>query len=286
MRPLLALLIILAPGPAAAQGLAVVDRPLATDTAHVPDAGRLQLGIGAEFVRLGPDESLTSAPVLTGRLGVAGVGEVSAAYRWLWRDDNRGPDASGTGDLFLFGKLRLLDGLDDEGRPTTWPAVAARIGVKLPNASADERLGTNNTDFSMLVLVTERAGPVELRVAAGLQILESPYEALTQNDARTGSAALLLHLPGGLVPFVEYYVQDVNVPAFDFAEARAGVRWTRRRISLDLSASAGLSGDRPLGYAGELSREWGVAAGVSWRLEVPGFGRTWGRSGSAPASWR
>jgi hypothetical protein len=286
MRPLVALLIILAPGPAAAQGLAVVDRPLSTDTAHVPDSGRLHLGAGVEFVRLGGDESLTSAPVLTARLGVAGVGELSAAYRWLWRDDGRGPDANGTGDLFLFSKLRLLDGLDDDGRPTTWPAVAARIGVKLPNASADERLGTNNTDFSLLLLVTERAGPVELRLAAGLQILESPYEALTQNDARTGSAALLLHLPGGLAPFVEYYVQDVNVPAFDFAEARAGVRWGRRRTSLDLSASAGLSGGRPLGYAGELSRDWGVAAGVSWRFDLPGYGRSWGRSGSGPASGR
>lgn len=278
----------LVPVSARAQGLAVVDRPLSTDTAHVLDSGEAVVGAGAEHVRLPDHGRLTSAPVLTTRIGISGLGELSAAYRWLWRHDPRGPDANGTGDLFLFGKLRLLDGLDDAGRPSRVPALAVRLGVKLPNASATERLGTNNTDFSMLALLTQHVGRAELRLSGGLQILESPFDALAQTDAWTFGAALLLHVPGGFTPFVEYYTQIANAEHFDYTEGRAGVRWGRGRLGLDVSASVGFTGDRRLGYAGELSRDWGVAAGATWRFDLPGYGRTWGRqSGAAvPPEWR
>lgn len=276
LGPVVLVVAVVAPPPAAAQNVQV-DRPFVTDTAQVLPSSMAQLGLGAEFVRLPARESLTSAPVLSLRVGLATIAELSANYRWLWRRDPDGPDSSGTGDLFLFTKIRLLDGRTGDGRRGVWPAAAIRLGVKLPNASARDRLGTNNTDFSMLGLLTERLGPVELRLSGGLQILESPFDPLAQTDAATLSAALLLHAPGGVVPFVEYYRQWANKRAFDFAEGRAGLRWNRGRLALDLFASAGFSGDRSLGFAGELSRDWGVGAGASWRFDIPGFGRVWGR---------
>lgn len=286
MRPLVVaalLLALLARATAGySQNLAVVDRPLATDTADVLDSGQVLAGAGAEHVRLPGQETLTSAPVLSSRLGIAGIAEFSATYRWLWRESRELRDTTGTGDLYLFGKLRLLDGLDDRGRPSVLPPAAVRVGVKLPNASARERLGTNNTDFSLVGLVTPRAGPVELRLSGGLLIIESPTDPLAQTDAWAYSAALLVDLPGGLTPFVEYYGQTTNAPAFDFAEGRAGVRWARGRLGLDLSGSMGFDGSRALGATGELSRDWGVAVGATYRFTLPGFGRTWGRaSGSA-----
>ncbi|HEX7127171.1 MAG TPA: hypothetical protein VF406_15535, partial [Thermodesulfobacteriota bacterium] len=281
MRPLALLVLLLSclvhAAPAYTQNLAVVDRPLATDTANVVDSGQVLAGVGAEYVRLPGQEALTSAPVLSSRVGIAGIAEFSATYRWLWRQSRDLPDTTGTGDLYLFGKLRLLDGLDDDGRPSVLPPTAIRLGVKLPNASARERLGTNNTDFSLLGLVTPRAGPVEVRLSGGLLIIESPTDPLAQTDAWAYSAALLVDLPGGVTPFVEYYGQTTNAPAFDFGEGRVGLRWARGRLGLDLSASMGFNGSRPLGATGELSRDWGVALGATYRFDLPGFGRTWGR---------
>ncbi len=273
---LLGLSAAVAPPPAAAQNVSV-DRPFVADTAQVLPSSIARIGLGAEFVRLPRHESLVSAPVASLRVGLASIAELSASYRWLWRRDPDGPDGSGTGDLFLFTKIRLLDGLDHDGRPNGWPALAIRLGVKLPNASARERLGTNNTDFSMLGLLTQGLGPAELRLSGGLQILESPFDALAQTDAATLAAALLIHAPGGVVPFVEYYRQWANRSEFDFDEGRAGIRWNRGRLSLDLAVSLGFAGERSLGFAGELSRDWGVTTGASWRFTIPGFGRVWGR---------
>lgn len=278
---LVASLLVVPAAPAYAQSLAIVDRPLSTDTAGVVDSGHVVAGVGVEHVRLPGQETLTSAPVLSSRIGIAGTAEFSATYRWLWRESRDAQDANGTGDLYLFGKLRLLDGLDDDGRPSTWPETAVRVGVKLPNASARERLGTNNTDFSLLALVTPRSDAVEVRLSGGLLIIESPTDPLAQTDAWAYGAALLIDLPGGVTPFVEYYGQAANAPAFDFAEGRAGVRWTRGRLGLDLSGSMGFNGSRPLGATGELSRDWGVAAGATYRFTLPGFGRTWGRASGA-----
>src|SRR5690606_16674188 len=137
MRPLGLLVLLLSclayAAPAYAQNLAVVDRPLATDTANVVDSGEVLAGVGVEHVRLPGQETLTSAPVLSSRLGIAGIAEFSATYRWLWRESRDMRDTNGTGDLYLFGKLRLLDGLDDDGSPSVLPPTAIRLGVKLPN---------------------------------------------------------------------------------------------------------------------------------------------------------
>jgi hypothetical protein len=269
----LALVATTAPSPAAAQSLAAVDRPLVTDTARVFPPRLGQIGVGAEFVRLPRDETLTSAPVVSLRLGLAEFAELSAAYRYLFRHAPERPDTAGTGDLFLFTKVRLLSDLADDGRPASWPAAAVRLGVKLPDASDEKRLGTNGADFSMLGLLTQRVGPVELRLSGGLQILDSPFEPRKQIDSPTFAAALLVHAPGGFVPFVEYYRQAANRAAFAFSEGRAGLRWGRGRFGFDLSASVGFDGNRPRGFAGELSRDWGVAAGVSWRFGLRGFGQ-------------
>lgn len=272
------LCLLVAAVPVRAQNLAVVDRPLVTDTAQVLDSGQVLAGAGVEYVRLPEpgDAYLASAPVLGMRVGIADLAEFSATYRWVWRESTR-RSANGTGDLFLFGKLRLLDGLRDDGTPSAVPATAVRLGVKLPNASARDGLGTNNTDFFMSLLVTPRHGPIELRLSGGLLILESPVDPLAQNDAWAYGAALLVHLPGGATPFVEYYGQNTNVRPFDLAEARAGVRWVRGDFGVDLSGSVGLTGSGGRGYSGELSRDWGLAAGASYRFVLPGFGRTWGR---------
>jgi hypothetical protein len=264
------------PQPGLGQNVAV-DRPLVTDTARVAPAGSGLLGLGAEVVRLPGDDWLTSAPVLSGRFGLAPVVELSATYRWLWRDGGGQGFETGTGDLFLFTKIQLLDGRGTDGTESAWPPAALRLGVKLPNASARDRLGTNNTDFSMLGLVTPTFGPLELRLAGGLQILESPFDPLAQHDATTLAAAALLPVGHGLTPFVEYYGQWLNRDEFELEEARAGLRWERRRLRLDLAGSVGLSGASPRGFAGELSREWGVTAGATLRVGLPGYRRFWGR---------
>lgn len=170
---------IAAAAPAGAQSL----RPLETETATVLPSGATQIILGTSyfndqrwpaftpkgFLR---SQDLLTAPELEVRVGAGDWVEIQLRYELLYVDERRADggesDEFGGGDAEFFTKLRFL-------REDGWiPALGARLGVKLPNASREDRLGTDETDFEIAVLGSKMLGPVTVHLNAGLRILGNP----------------------------------------------------------------------------------------------------------------
>ncbi|MCK6513790.1 hypothetical protein L6R46_01865 [Myxococcota bacterium] len=144
-----------------------------------------------------------------------------------WPDGSR---SLGPGDLRLGTSARILPGLGP--RPALW----LDWEVKLPNASTERGLGTDETDVAAMALA-RWAGPAgTLTAGAGLVILGDPLRYSAQDDA----ALVLLAASRPLGP--------------TRVLARAGGRLPSPRNPADLSLGLGVEGARGAARAGiELS---------------------------------
>jgi len=157
--------------------------PLQTETAAALPHGHAEASLGIEYYRnrrfpeFTPADSidsqdLFSLPGVDLNLGLGNWVELQASFEMLYLDEDlAGSDsdsAYGAGDARLFTKLYLLE--DRE----MWPAAGLRFGTKLPNASVDDRLGTDETDFLIAVLASKDFGIASAHVNLGLAILGNP----------------------------------------------------------------------------------------------------------------
>lgn len=156
--------------------------PLETEAAAPLPSGQVEVILGSDYFRsqrfpaFTPkgfirSQDLVRVPELGFRIGAGGWAEIQAAFDFIYLDEttNDGSDTEyGNGDLRLFTKVRLL------GERTRLPALGLRFGTKLPNASAEKRLGTDETDFGAEVLISKDFGPVAAHVNLGLAILGNP----------------------------------------------------------------------------------------------------------------
>ncbi len=117
---------------------------------------------------------LWTLPEIEGTLGLGARGEVSFQYEVLLHEDRDGDRTFDSGDLRLWTKVVLL--------PTTVQTLSLRFGAKLPNASSNSGLGTDETDFFALGLYDLLLGPVQVSLNGGIGILGDPDEAPSQDD--------------------------------------------------------------------------------------------------------
>ena len=165
--------------PTGAQSL----RPLETESAALLPSGATQIILGTSYFRNRRwpaftekgylrSQDLVTAPELEVRVGAGDWVEIQLRYELLYVDESRSDatdsDEFGGGDAEIFTKLRFLREGD------LMPALGARFGVKLPNASRDDRLGTDETDFEIAVLGSKTFGPITAHLNLGLQILGNP----------------------------------------------------------------------------------------------------------------
>ncbi len=163
--------------------------PYLTEEASTLGEGRFSLSAGAsqtfqeaEHLR-GGEGVLWTFPEVEGTLGVGSQAEVSFQYELLWFDPE--DERSGTyesGDLRLWTKLVLF--------PSTVQNLSLRFGVKLPNASNERGLGSDETDVFLSLLYGARLGPAQLTLNAGLGLLGDPSKNQSQDDVFTWGAAL------------------------------------------------------------------------------------------------
>lgn len=172
-------LLLLAAAPLRAEWLA----PLEAETAETIGGGQAEIGLGASYfndARYPPFtprgeikwQSLTAVPELAFRIAPADVVEIQMSYELLALDQNTVSDGKtstyGGGDARLFTKLWAV-------RERTWiPATGVRFGVKLPNASKADHLGTDETDFLIQILGSKRFGDWATHLNLGLAILGNP----------------------------------------------------------------------------------------------------------------
>jgi hypothetical protein len=268
-----------AAGPSAAQTL----RPLETETAVVLPSGTMQIIAGTTYMRnrrwpaftepgFVDRQDVVTAPEIELRIGAGDWAEVQLRYELLYLDERRSDgtdfDKFGGGDAELFTKVRLMR----EGE--TLPALGARFGVKLPNASRDDRLGTDETDFDIALLASKTLGPVALHVNVGLQILGNPG-ALTGDPDQSGSGQddpFTFSIAAVSQPLLAEHTGAYAVRGLlafdlkqgsrfdnDFAAVSGGLQITRSAWSVYGGASGGFSG---------AAEDFGLRLGVIYAFEL------------------
>jgi hypothetical protein len=185
--------------PADAEWLA----PLTTETAETMTSGTAQFGLGASYFRnrryppftpsgFIQSQNLTTVPELGFRIAAGSMVEIQASYEFINLDEQTidgSNDVYGGGDARLFTKVYVVS-------ERTWvPALGARFGVKLPNASSKDRLGTDETDFHISVLASKHFGGFATHVNLGIAILGNPgfgdADSSGQDDLFTYAVALV-----------------------------------------------------------------------------------------------
>lgn len=258
-------------------------RPLETETATVLPSGTMQVIAGTTYMRnrrwpafTAPGfvdrQDVVTAPEIELRVGAGDWVEVQLRYELLYLDERRSDgtdfDKFGGGDAEIFTKVRFTR----EGE--TLPALGARFGVKLPNASRDDRLGTDETDFDIALLGSKTLGPVALHLNAGLQILGNPGE-LNGDPDESGSGQddpFTLSIAAVTEPLFADHTGAYafrGLLAFDLKEGSrfdndgaavsGGLQVTRNAWSVYGGASGGLSG---------AAEDFGLRLGVVYAFEL------------------
>jgi hypothetical protein len=182
--------------------------PLQTEEAKALSHGHAEavLGMGytkdQRFPLFTPEgaiesQDLLSLPRIALNVGLGDWVEIQASFEMLYLDeelDSGDADTTyGAGDARLFTKLYLLE--DRNWRP----AAGLHFGAKLPNASVDDRLGTDETDFLIAVLLSKELGWVSAHLNLGLALLGNPgptaptpqpFDSDGQDDLFTYAAAI------------------------------------------------------------------------------------------------
>lgn len=177
-------------------------RPLsAYDAAILPD-GRGEVAVGVTYAHNERFPFFTApgalqsqqrwhVPQLGFRAGAADWVEIEAEYEAIYLDETTARGESnwqyGSGDARLHTKVRV------RGERNRWPAIAVRFGTKLPNANKDDRLGTDETDFDILGLVSKDVGPLRFHTNLGILLLGNPGQMLGRRFGPGGQDDLFVY---------------------------------------------------------------------------------------------
>ena len=237
--------------------------PLSTETAAALAHGHAEAILGFDYFRdqrfpyFTPSgaidsQDLFSLPRIGLNVGLGDWVEIQASFEMLYLDEElAGGDSNskyGAGDARLFTKLYLLSEHD------LWPAAGLRFGTKLPNASVDDRLGTDEADFSIEALASKDFGIASAHLNLGLAILgnpgptaptTSPFDSDGQDDLFTwkiagASRPLDLSDEASLRLLAEFAGQEGSRFDNDRAAFRGGVQLRWRACRFYAGTSAGL----------------------------------------------
>lgn len=246
-------------------------QPLTAETAETIGGGRAQVGLGVGYANDGlypgftpPGEvrwqSLLTAPEIGFRIAPADVVEIQASYELVNNDERTvsgGTQSNyGGGDARLFTKLWAV-------RERTWiPGIGVRFGVKLPNASKKDRLGTDETDFVMQLLGSKRFGDWAAHLNLGFAILGNPgfygADSSGQDDLFAYDVALATPFLGardagawGLRGLLEIAGATGSRFDNDYNLVRAGPQVTCGGWTMYLGVTGGIDGAAPTyGFSG------------------------------------
>jgi hypothetical protein len=196
VRKVAILALVLLPASAVAQ-----QRPLITEDPETIGAGRVLIEGGFNYERdvmfpvSGLEGNRLSVPTVGVSIGLSSIAEIQidgGFYQRLSITD-RDPtaplaslltftddDTSDVEDIVLATKVRIVS--ETSGRP----AFGLRFATKLPNASNEDGLGTDLTDFYASLLVGKTVQAVRVVGNAGVAILGDPTSPVpAQNDLMT-----------------------------------------------------------------------------------------------------
>jgi hypothetical protein len=202
----------------------------------------------------GPEGDLLQFPALQALfpLGAHADLEISCAGFQQFRPDE-GDHTTEVGDPHLWTRIVFRDSAEKS------PGIGLRFGIKVPSASDDTHLGTDEADVFGSLLLSQPLGRSFLHLNVGVAILGDPLATRSQKDLL--SYALALESPVGdkLRLFVEaaglYSTSDGS--RGEEGEARLGLSWATRRGAWEAVALAGYEPDSP---------DWGLSVSRLFRL--------------------
>jgi len=257
--------------PAAAQ-----QRPLVTEDPETIGAGLILFEGGFDVQRdvfypvSGLEGNLLRAPVLGLSFGVSSIAELQidgGLYNRLsvtGREpaplssmlDFTGDKTSDVEDIVVATKIRLLS--ETPGRP----ALGVRFATKLPNASNENGLGLDTTDFYGTILIGKTVQSIRMVGNAGLGILGDPTRGDRQGDVLQYGVSVARAVRQGLEIVGEINgrfqpTEDEDAPPGTDSRAamRVGGRFTHRTVRLDTGVILGMTSRDP---------GFGFTAGLTW----------------------
>ncbi len=258
-------------GPAAAQ-----QRPLVTEDPETIGSGNVLLEAGFDLQKeifypvSGLQGDLLRVPVLGLSFGLSSIAELQidgGLYNRLHVTervaaplssmlDFTGDNTNDVEDIVVATKVRVLS--ETPGRP----AIGLRFATKLPNASNENGIGLDTTDFYATVLIGKTVQSVRMVGNAGLGILGDPTRGDRQGDVLAYGFSVARAVRQGLEVVGEingrYQPSDDEgtPPGTDSRAAmRVGARFTHRTVRIDGGVVLGLTSRDP---------SFGITAGVTW----------------------
>ena len=262
--------VLLAAGSAWAQ-----QRPLVTEDPETVGSGLVLLEGGFDLQReifypvSGLTGNLLRLPTLGVSFGVSSIAEIQVdggLYNRLSVTDRADAPLSGlltfsgdrttdVEDLVIGTKVRLLS--ETAGRP----AIGIRFATKLPNASNENGIGLDTTDFFASVLIGKTVQSIRVVGNAGLGILGDPTQGHRQNDVLTYGLSLARAVAQGVEVVGEINghanLRDGDPPPGTESRGamRVGGRFTRGTVRIDGGLILGLTSRDP---------SLGMTAGLTW----------------------
>ncbi len=253
-------------------------RPLVTEDPEVIGPGRLLIEGGFDWERdvSFPVSGLTgnrlSIPTFGLSVGLGSIAELQMDWGFYQRLNITerqitaplagvlritGDRTSDIEDLVLATKVRVSS--ESPGRP----AVGLRLATKLPNASNENGLGTDMTDFFASLLVAKTVQSIRVVGNGGIAIVGDPTSDVPQQhdfltfglsvaQALTTSAELVGEINGQL----NFAEEGKHLPGGENRAAmRFGGRYTRGTVRVDAGVVLGMTSRDP---------QIGVTAGFTW----------------------
>jgi hypothetical protein len=250
-------------------------RPLVTEDPETIGSGLVLLEGGFDVQReifypvSGLTGNLLRLPTLGVSFGVSSIAEIQidgGLYNRLSVTDRAeaplsslldfdGDRSTDIEDIVIGTKLRLLS--ETAGRP----AVGVRLATKLPNASNENGIGLDTTDFFVSLLVGKTVQSIRVVGNAGLGILADPVEGHRQNDVLTYGLSLARAVAQGVEVVGEINgranMRDGDPPPGTDSRGamRVGGRITRGTVRVDGGLILGLTSRDP---------SLGFTAGLTW----------------------
>jgi len=205
-------------------------------------------GEGRNFFENNQDR--LSLPWLYAAYALSDRAILDAAGDYRFVDDERTGATNGPGDLRLAVQVQM--------QPASWraAALAARIGVKLPNADDTLALGTNETDTNFTLLFSTHLHPHwRLLTHVGLEILGDPREGAVQDD--------LLYAGAGIEGHAGSWVARLGMTAREASNnGNDAIRITGAALHPITHHLAWLVGGQAA--LGGLAADWGGEVGLAW----------------------
>jgi len=254
-------------------------RPLITERAETVKKNYLLFDIGLEFLQdavftfSGLEGDLTRIGVVGVRFGAADNVEIQVlgTIQDILSIENRF-DAPNTPNLNFsgnstsdFGDFTMATKVLLKKEQNRWPAISTRFGFQMPNASNQNGLGNDETNFFSSLLLQKRFGNFQLFTELGVAILGDPVSPGAQDDLFTYGLALMHPLN-----------DQINLVVDTYGRVGAGGIGTEEQSLLRLGTqvkAAGLYWDVALflGFR-HTDPSSGLVMGVSKEFRLPMFG--------------